>query len=290
MEEKSKKLLKFEPRLESMIAQAIREDVGKGDITTELLFDDRQKAQGLILAENKCIVCGSYIAQRVFEQLDPGAKFRVEVKDGDEIQRGKIVAEITGRARRMLTGERLAMNFLQHLSGIATLTRKFVRAIEGTGAKIAATRKTTPLLRGLEKYAVETGGGLSHRMRLDDGILIKDNHLALFGDIKEAVESAKAKAGRGKKVEVEVESLGELRDALAAKADIILLDNMNIEKLREAVRLAKGKAVLEASGGVKLEEVREIAMSGVDFISVGALTHSAPAVHFNMLVKGGVRA
>jgi len=285
MEERIRKLLKYEPKLESIIGKAIREDVGKGDITTELLFDDRQKAHGLILAEDRCIVCGTYIAQRVFEQLDPSANVRTEVKDGDEIQPGKIVAEITGRARRMLTGERLAMNFLQHLSGIATLTRKFVRAVEGTGAKIAATRKTTPLLRGLEKYAVETGGGFSHRMRLDDGILIKDNHLALFGNIREAVASTKAKAPRGKKVEVEVESLGELRDVLEAGADIILLDNMNIEKLREAVRIAKGKALLEASGGVHLENVREIAMSGVDFISVGALTHSAPAVHFNMIVK-----
>jgi nicotinate-nucleotide pyrophosphorylase (carboxylating) len=285
MEERIRKLLKYEPKLESIIGKAIREDVGKGDITTELLFDDRQKAHGLILAEDRCIVCGTYIAQRVFEQLDPSANVRTEVKDGDEIQPGKIVAEITGRARRMLTGERLAMNFLQHLSGIATLTRKFVRAVEGTGAKIAATRKTTPLLRGLEKYAVETGGGFSHRMRLDDGILIKDNHLALFGNIREAVASTKAKAPRGKKVEVEVESLGELRDVLEAGADIILLDNMNIEKLREAVRIAKGKALLEASGGVHLENVREIAISGVDFISVGALTHSAPAVHFNMIVK-----
>jgi len=285
MEEKMRKVLKFEPGLEKLIDKAIREDVGKGDITTELLFDDHKPARGLVLAEDKCIVCGCYIAQRIFEKLDPKARFRVEVKDGDEIQPGKIVAELSARARRILTGERLAMNFMQHLSGIATLTRKFVRAVEGTPAKIAATRKTTPLLRNLEKYAVEIGGGYSHRMRLDDGILIKDNHLALFGDVKQAVTMAKAHAPRGKKVEVEVESLGELRDALEAKADIILLDNMNLEKLREAVKMAKGKAVLEASGGVKLESVREIALTGVDFISVGALTHSAPAVHFNMIIK-----
>jgi nicotinate-nucleotide pyrophosphorylase (carboxylating) len=285
MEEKIARLLKFEPRLEKIIDKAIREDVGRGDITTELLFDEKKKADGLILAEDKCIVCGVYIAQRVFEKLDPSTKFRVEVKDGDEIQPGKIVAELSAKARHILTGERLAINFMQHLSGIATLTRKFVRAVEGTNAKIAATRKTTPLLRGLEKYAVTTGGGFAHRMRLDDGILIKDNHLALFGDVKEAVIVAKANAPRGKKVEVEVESLGELRDALEAKTDIILLDNMNIEKLKEAVKMAKGKALLEASGGVKLENVREIAMSGVDFISVGALTHSAPAVHFNMIIK-----
>jgi len=285
MEEKIKKLLKFEPGLERLIAKAIREDVGKGDITTGLLFDEKKKAHGMILAENKAVVCGLYLVQRVFEKLDPQTEFKVEVKDGDEIEPGKIVAELTARAKYILTGERLALNFLQHLSGIATLTRKFVAAAQGTKAKIAATRKTTPLLRGLEKYAVETGGGYSHRLRLDDGILIKDNHIALFGEIKEAVMIAKANAPRGKKVEVEVETLGELWDVLEAGADIILLDNMNIEKLREAVRFAAGRAVLEASGGVKLENVREIAQAGVDFISVGALTHSAPAVHFTMMIK-----
>ena len=285
MEERIKKLKKFEPGLERIIDKAIKEDVGKGDITTSLLFDEKQRAHGLILAEDKCVICGIYIVQRVFEKLDPSTKFKLEVKDGDMVEPGKIVAELTAKSKHILTGERLALNFLQHLSGISTLTRKFVRAVEGTKAEIAATRKTTPLLRGLEKYAVETGGGYSHRMRLDDGILIKDNHLALFGDIKEAVKRAKANAPRHKKVEVEVESLGELQDVLEANAEIVLLDNMNLEKLKEAVRIAKGKAVLEASGGVNIDTVRAIALTGVDIISVGALTHSAPAVHFNMMIR-----
>lgn len=285
MEERIKRLLRFEPGLERMIDKAIKEDVGKGDITTGLLFDERKRAHGLILAEDKCVICGIYIAQRVFEKLDPSAKFKIEARDGDEVGPGKIVAELTAKSKHILTGERLALNFLQHLSGISTLTRKFVRAVEGTKAEIAATRKTTPLLRGLEKYAVEIGGGYSHRMRLDDGILIKDNHLALFGDIKEAVKRAKARAPKGKKVEVEVESLGELQDVLEAKADIVLLDNMNLEKLKEAVRIAGTRAVLEASGGINIDTVRGIALTGVDIISVGALTHSAPSVHFNMMIR-----
>ena len=285
MEERIKKLLKFEPGLERIIDKAIKEDVGKGDITTELLFDEKQRAHGLILAEDKCVVCGIYITQRVFEKLDPSTKFKIEARDGDGIGPGKIVAELTAKSKHILTGERLALNFLQHLSGISTLTGKFVAAVQGTKAEIAATRKTTPLLRGLEKYAVAIGGGYSHRMRLDDGILIKDNHLALFGDIKEAVKRAKANAPRGKKVEVEVESLGELQDVLEAKADVVLLDNMNLEKLKEAVKIAAGRAVLEASGGVNIDTVRDIALTGVDVISVGALTHSAPAVHFNMMIR-----
>jgi len=285
MEEKIKKLMKFEPGLERIIEKAIKEDVGKGDLTTELLIEPKKKAHGLILAESKAIVCGCYIVQRVFEKLDPKVKFSISVKDGDEIEPGKIVAEMSGRASSILTGERLALNFLQHLSGVSTLTRKFVRAVEGSRAKIAATRKTTPLLRNLEKYAVEIGGGFSHRMRLDAGILIKDNHLALFGDLKAAVIQSKTNAPKGKKVEVEVESLGELRDALAAQADIILLDNMNVEKLKECVKIADGRCVLEASGGITLDNVRAVAQTGVDFISVGALTHSAPAVHFTLMIN-----
>jgi len=285
MEEMIERLKRFEPELEDLIERALREDIGKGDITTHLVVGEGGKARGTILAEEKSVLCGLYLVRRVFEKLDPGAKFHSSLKDGDEVDSGKIVAEIEAKAGAILTGERLSLNFLQQLSGISTYTRRFVKAVEGTGVKIAATRKTVPGLRGLQKYAVETGGGITHRMRLDDGILIKDNHLALCGDIAEAVRKAKAGAPKGMKVEVEVESLGELHRVLDAGADIILLDNMNLEKLKEAVRINAKRAILEASGGVKLENARAIAQSGVDIISVGALTHSAPSVHFTMKIK-----
>jgi len=276
---------KFEPDLEDLIERALQEDLGKGDLTTQLVIDEKKKARGTIIAEGKSVLCGLYPTRRVFEKLEPGAKFYSQLEDGRELEPGKIVAEVEAKARTILSGERLALNFLQQLSGIATLTRQFVAAVEGTGVKIAATRKTMPGIRGLQKYAVEIGGGIAHRMRLDDGILIKDNHLAVAGDIIQAVKRAKDRAPEGMKVEVEVESLGELQRVLEAGADIILLDNMNLEKLKEAVRINAGRALLEASGGVKLENVRTIARAGVNLISVGALTHSAPAVHFTMKIK-----
>ncbi len=222
------------------------------------------------------------MVKKVFEKLDPQAKFKANFDDGDEVKKEDVVAEIEGKARALLSGERLALNFLQHLSGVATLTRKFVQEVKDTQAQIMATRKTLPLLRGLQKYAVVVGGGLSHRLRLDDGILIKDNHLQIAGEIKKAIKQAKAKAPEKMPVEVEVESLEELKQALEAGADIVLLDNMPAQQLKEAVKIAKGKALLEASGGVKLENVKQIAQSGVDFISVGALTHSVPAITFQM--------
>ncbi len=279
------RLLQFEPDLEALIDRALREDVGKGDITTQLVVDGRKRALGSILAEEKSVVCGLGLVRRVFEKLEAGAKFKTNLQDGAEVESGNIVAEIEASAATILTGERLALNFIQQLSGTSTLARKFVKAVEGTGVKIAATRKTAPTLRGLQKYAVEVGGATTHRMRLDDGILIKDNHLAVCGDIIAAVKRAKAHAPKGMKVEVEVESLGELQKVLEAGADIILLDNMNMEKLKEAVRINAGRAQLEASGGVKLESVRAIAQAGVNIISVGALTHSAPAIHFTMKIK-----
>ncbi len=276
---------KFEPELEGLIERALREDIGKGDLTTELVVDGKKKARGVIIAEERSTLCGLYLAKRVFEKLDPKAVFSTKLKDGTEVEAGKIVAEVEGKARAILSGERLALNFIQQLSGIATLTRKFTRAVEGSGVKIAATRKTMPGLRNIQKYAVVMGGGITHRLRLDDGILIKDNHLTVAGDIIEAVKRAKSKAPKGMQVEVEVESLGELQKVLEAGADIILLDNMNIEKLKEAVRINAGRALLEASGGVNLEQVKAIAQAGVNIISVGALTHSAPTIHFTMKLK-----
>jgi len=276
------KLLRFEPNLEEIIDRALKEDIGTGDLTTEFLVDGKKKARGIIIAEEKAVVCGLYIVKRIFEKLDQSAEFRSRIEDGKEVEQSKIVAEIEALAKSLLTGERVALNFLQKLSGVATMTRKFVKAVEGTGVAIAGTRKTSPLLRGLQKYAIEVGGGMTHRLRLDDGILIKDNHLAVVGEVKQAVKKAKAKAPSGMKVEVEVKGLGELKEALEAKADIILLDNMNLKQLKEAVKMNGGRAILEASGGVGLENVRKIAETGVNYISVGALTHSTKAVHFTM--------
>ena len=222
------------------------------------------------------------MAKAVFKQLDPKLQFKPLAQDGDRVKAGTIVARLEGDGRSLLKGERVALNFLQNLSGIATLTARFVETVKGTMAVILDTRKTTPGLRALEKYAVRMGGGRNHRMNLSDGILIKDNHLALAGYLKAALEKVKEKAPRGFKVEVETTNFEEIEAALSARADIILLDNMTPPQLKEAVRLINGRALTEASGGVHLNNLREIAETGVDFISIGALTHSAPAVDMSM--------
>jgi nicotinate-nucleotide pyrophosphorylase (carboxylating) len=227
-------------------------------------------------------VAGLAVAKAVFSQVDSKLKFKPFVRDGDRVKAGTIVARLEGDGRSLLKGERVALNFLQHLSGIATLTARFVEAVLGTKATILDTRKTTPGLRALEKYAVRMGGGRNHRMSLSDGILIKDNHLALAGNLKTAVQQARKKAPRGFKVEVETTNLKEVEAALSARADIILLDNMTIPQLKEAILLINGQALTEVSGGVNLNAIREIASTGVDFISIGALTHSAPAVDLSM--------
>jgi len=276
------RILEFEPQLERLVELAIQEDLGKGDITTELLIPKDLQARGKIIVEASAIFCGRYPAEMVFFKLDSSAEIIKAVEDGEVVKRDDVVMEVKARAEALLSGERLALNFLQHLSGVATLTHKFVEQVKHTKAKIMATRKTLPLLRGLQKYAVVVGGGLSHRLRLDDGILIKDNHLEIFGDLKKAVQQAKSRASQGMPVEVEVESLEDFKRALEAGADIIMLDNMSPEQLREAVEVAKGKALLEASGGIRLENVKEVAETGVDYISIGSLTHSVPAIPFQM--------
>jgi nicotinate-nucleotide pyrophosphorylase (carboxylating) len=242
------------------------------------------EAVGVISAKEEGVLCGIQVARAVFKILQEDCQFKSFLEDGDPLAKGSIIAEIRGKARAILGGERVALNFLQHLSGIATLTRKFVEKIKGTKARILATRKTIPLLRALEKYAVEVGGGYSHRFALYDGILIKNNHIAIIGDIKEAVRRAKEMFPY-QKIEVEARNLEELNGAIDAGADIILLDNMSVEELKEAVRIAQGKVMLEASGGISLDNVREIAETGVDFISIGALTHSPKAIDIHMEVR-----
>jgi nicotinate-nucleotide pyrophosphorylase (carboxylating) len=257
----------------------LAEDFGDGDLTSESVVADGTTAEAVILLKERGVVCGLELVHAVFAELDPNVSFAAIASDGDETE-GE-VARLEGDARALLGGERLALNVLGRLSGIATATRRYVNAVGGTGATILDTRKTTPGLRALEKYAVRCGGGTNHRLGLDDGILIKDNHLRVAGSIGVAVERARA---TGVEVEVESDTLDQVREALDAGADMILLDNMKPSQLVEAVALTGGRAKLEASGGITLDNVRAVAESGVDFVSIGALTHSARALDVSMEV------
>jgi nicotinate-nucleotide pyrophosphorylase (carboxylating) len=256
----------------------LAEDVGAGDATSAAVIDENAVCEARIVVKERGVVCGLEVAAAVFSEL--GARLEPLAADGDAVEPGP-VARVEGPARAVLTGERLALNLLGRLSGVATLTRRYVDAVEGTDATILDTRKTAPGLRDLEKQAVRCGGGTNHRLGLYDGVLIKDNHLRIVGSIAEAVRRAR---GTGLPVEVECETLDQVAEALAAGADRILLDNMTPDRLRAAVSLVDGRAELEASGGVTLETVREIAGTGVDFISVGALTHSARALDVSLEV------
>ncbi len=270
--------------VETLIELALQEDLGAGDWTTDSLIPPDHQTRGVILAQEEGILCGVEVAKRVFQRLDASMRFMDALEDGACLAPNTRVLTLEGNTRAILKAERTALNFLQHLSGIATRTRQFVDAVAGTGAQIVDTRKTTPILRLLEKYAVRVGGGRNHRVGLYDGILIKDNHLAaLGGDITEAVRRARQHAHHLLAIEVECTTLAQVEQAVAAGADGILLDNMPLETLREAVRLAKGRVrFLEASGGITLETVRAVAETGVDYISVGAITHSAPIVPMHL--------
>ena len=259
-----------------LVARALAEDIGRGDATSAAVVDEGLTARGVIQAKARLVVAGLDVCAEVFRQCDPSAVFEVRWGDGARCEPGDVVAVVTGRARALLTAERTALNILQRLSGIATLTSAFVAAASGR-ITVLDTRKTTPTLRVLEKYAVRCGGGTNHRQRLDDAILIKDNHKRLAGGMPEAVRRALAHAG-GLSVEVEVETLDELDQALAAGARSVLLDNFTTYDLRLAVAKVAGRARVEISGGVTLERLPEIATTGADAVSVGALTHSAPAV------------
>jgi len=271
--------------VDRVVRDALAEDVGSGDVTSEGVLDPESRCTAEILVKEPGVVSGLAAAEAVFRAVDPDIRFQALARDGEEIaQPPAAVARIEGPARAVLTAERTALNLLGRLSGIATLTRRFVDAVAGTGAAILDTRKTTPGLRALEKHAVLCGGGRNHRFGLDDGILIKDNHIRLAGGIRAAVERMR-RAGTSLPIEVEAETLEGVREALEAGADAILLDNMGPEELRRAVALVGGRAKLEASGGVSLDTVREIAEAGVDFISVGALTHSAPSLDVSLEVR-----
>jgi nicotinate-nucleotide pyrophosphorylase (carboxylating) len=258
-----------------IVRRALAEDLGWGDVTTEATVPTELRARGIILVKSPCVIAGLDVAAEAFVQLDPGCSFERRRKDGDRCAPGDVVAELRGQAASMLTAERTALNFLQRLSGIATLTRTFVDAANGA-ITILDTRKTTPTLRALEKYAVRAGAGTNHRAGLDDGVLIKDNHVRLAGGVREAVRRMKD-ADPEMPIEVEAQSVEQIDEALDAGADIILFDNLSIDAIREGVRRVAGRAKIELSGGVTLERIPELAKTGATYVSVGALTHSAPA-------------
>jgi nicotinate-nucleotide pyrophosphorylase (carboxylating) len=262
------------------VARALAEDLGPGDLSGRNLAD--VPARGRIVAEAPLVVAGLPLAETTFRQVDPATVVTAPVADGDRVAPGTVLLEVAGTGAGLLAAERVALNFLQRLSGIATLTRAYADAVAGTKAHVYDTRKTTPGLRELEKYAVRAGGGRNHRMGLYDMVLVKDNHVALAGGVAAAVERARKGLPEGVRVEVEVTSLAELAQALALNVDVVMLDNFALPDLKEAVRRAGGRVRLEASGGVSLETVRAIAEAGVDIISVGRLTHSAPAAEMSM--------
>ena len=266
-----------------LVRRALAEDFGWGDITTETVIDRQQRGRATLLAKSACVLAGLDVATEAFRQLDPGVTASVRHADGTRVEPGTVVAEFTGHAAALLTAERTALNFLQRLCGVATLTRQFVDAAGGR-ITILDTRKTTPLLRALEKYAVRAGGGSNHRSGLDDGILIKDNHLRLVGDVRRAITTMK-RANRDMPTEVEAQSLSQVDDALAAGADIVLLDNLSTPDIIEAVKRCRGRAKTEISGGVTLSRLPELAATGADYVSIGALTHSAPAVDLSLDIE-----
>jgi nicotinate-nucleotide pyrophosphorylase (carboxylating) len=272
------------PRVEQLVRSALEEDIGGGDITTLSTIPRAALGKGLFRAKRDAVVAGLIVIPKVFSYLDAGVEVRCLSKDGDAVARGTVVAEVEGPVRALLMGERTALNFLQRLSGTATLTRRYVDAVKGFPVKIIDTRKTTPGFRTLEKYAVRMGGGTNHRWGLYDAALIKDNHIAAAGSIAQAVEAVRRQAPFMAKIEVECENLAQVREALDAGADVIMLDNVNPKEMAEAVKVIDKRAWVEASGGITIDNLRDVAATGVDFISVGALTHSAPSVDFNMKV------
>ena len=273
-------------QIDAIIRNALAEDIHTGDITTQALQLKSGVVSGFLKAKEDMIVCGLAVAERVFSILDKEVKFTHRCSDGDFVFAGNVIAEMSGNASSLLQGERVALNLLQRMCGVATLTSKYVKAVQGTKARIVDTRKTTPGLRILEKYAVRVGGGINHRTGLYDGVLIKENHIAAAGGISAAVSRAKSYIPHTLKIEIETQSLTDVAEALTAGADIIMLDNMDMDTMKEAVTIISGRATVEASGGVNLSTVKAVAETGVDIISVGALTHSAPAMDISMLLEG----
>lgn len=269
-----------------LLETALAEDLGQGDITTNAIVGENEIGQARAIAKSELVAAGLRVFEETFLCLDPAMDIICYARDGNLVQPGHVLATLKGNLRAILSAERVALNFLQRLSGIATLTRRYVDAVAGTGVRILDTRKTTPGLRSLEKYAVTVGGGHNHRYGLQDGVLIKDNHIWAAGGIAAAISRARRSAHHLLNIEVEVKNMEELQEAIAAGADVIMLDNMNIDQMKRAVDLAAGGTPLEASGNVTLVNVRAIAATGVNFISVGALTHSAPAADISLLLGG----
>ena len=270
--------------IEPLIRTALLEDLAHGaDLTTDAIVPEDLRTTAQVVARESGVIAGLDAAMLAFELLDPGAmQFDIRINDGESITKGDVVVEISGRARTLLTGERTMLNLLSRLSGIATATRNLVEAVAGTRAHVIDTRKTTPGLRVLEKYAVRCGGGTNHRFGLDDAVLIKDNHLALAGSIAQAVARVREHAGHMVKIEVEVDTLEQLREALEQKIDAVLLDNMPAATLKQAVQMVNGRVLTEASGGIRPETIRAVAEAGVDLISVGWLTHGAPSLDLGL--------
>jgi nicotinate-nucleotide pyrophosphorylase (carboxylating) len=273
--------------IDRIVLAALAEDIGDGDITTLSTIPEDMRLTGRFLAKESGVVAGIHLVWRAFALLDPRVEVLVLIGDGLCVERGQVIAQVSGPGRAILTGERVALNFLQRMSGIATITRRYVDAVDGTGATILDTRKTVPGLRLLDKWAVRLGGGANHRVGLFDMVLIKDNHIAAVGSITETVERVRANDAHGRPIEVEVTDLGQLAEALELPVDRILLDNMPPDVLREAVILAGGRVPLEASGGINEATVREVAETGVDFVSVGALTHSVKAMDISLDLQAG---
>jgi nicotinate-nucleotide pyrophosphorylase (carboxylating) len=278
----------YTPAVQRVLDLALEEDVGRGDATTTAVIEETQEAEADIVVREKAVICGLGVLEAVFTRFDWRTRVRMKISDGDPAAPGTVVASVRGPAPALLAGERTALNFLQHLSGIATVTQAFVAAAEGAKVRITDTRKTTPGLRALEKYAVRVGGGTNHRSDLASGILIKDNHIALIGSVREAVRRARASAPHVLRVFCEVDDLGQLDEALEAGTDGVLLDNFQARDMAEAVKRVRERrpqTIVEASGGVTLDRIHEISKSGVDVVSVGAITHSARAINFSCEIR-----
>lgn len=272
--------------VEDIIKRALAEDINYIDVTTDYLLSDEDVSDCYFLAKDEGVVCGLEMAVKVFMMVEPRIQAEMLVTEGSEVKKGDVLLKLKGPAKGLLKGERTALNLVQHLSGIATATNRCVKAVAGTKAAVTDTRKTLPGLRALQKYAVVTGGGRNHRFNLSDGAMLKDNHVDAYGSLTNAVNTLRERVGHMVKIEVEVRTLEELREALAVRADVIMLDNMSTETMAEAVKIADGRALLEASGNVSLENIAEIAKTGVDIISLGALTHSVQC--FDISMKYGI--
>lgn len=267
---------------DKLIKMALEEDITSEDVSTNAVMPAYKKGRVQLLCKQDGVICGLGVFLRTFELLDEGATAEFYIEDGDEVKKGQLLAEVTGDIRALLSGERVALNYLQRMSGVATYTRAVAKLLEGSGTKLLDTRKTTPNMRVFEKYAVRVGGGCNHRYNLSDGVLLKDNHIGAAGGVAAAVKAAKEYAPFVRKIEIEVETLGQLREALDAGADIVMLDNMSLEDMAEAVKMTKGRAETECSGNVTKENIARLKNIGVDYISSGALTHSAPILDLSL--------